>query len=94
MVGLAASIADERPDFDGPMACADVSDPDLFFPVSRPGSRRYAQEAKPAKLICGGCPVRAECLEYALEAGEEGVWGGTDDDERRELSRQRQGVSA
>ncbi len=32
-----------------------------------------------AKLMCGWCPVRAQCLEYALtnpESSSAGVWGG------------------
>lgn len=38
-----------------------------------------------AKTICQGCSVRAECLEYALEAGEQfGVWGGLTARERRQ----------
>lgn len=35
-----------------------------------------------AKDVCSHCPVTADCLTYALEAGEQGVWGGTTDDER------------
>lgn len=39
-----------------------------------------------AKRICEPCPVRAECLAFALERDEEwGVWGGLDPDERRAL---------
>jgi WhiB family redox-sensing transcriptional regulator len=35
------------------------------------------------KAICGGCPVRTECLAYALDAGEPfGIWGGLTTDER------------
>lgn len=30
-----------------------------------------------SKIICRGCPVRLECLSYALQLGAlEGVWGG------------------
>lgn len=49
--------------------CAET-DPELFFP-EKGGSPRRAKE------ICAGCPVRQECLEYALKNGETGVWGGT-----------------
>ncbi len=39
-----------------------------------------------AKAQCFGCPVRAECLAYALDQNEVfGVWGGTDPDERKQL---------
>ena len=50
-------------------SCMSV-DPELFFP-------EMGGATKQAKLICKGCPVRAECLDYALEHNErEGVWGG------------------
>lgn len=43
-----------------------------------------------AKAICAGCPVREECLEYALSRKDhEGVWGGTTRMQRREILRQR-----
>lgn len=38
-----------------------------------------------AKQVCGGCPVRLECLNVAIEGREWGVWGGTTDKERRQL---------
>lgn len=41
-----------------------------------------------AKDICAGCPVRAECLSYALDRNEyQGVWGATTGDERKSLKR-------
>jgi WhiB family redox-sensing transcriptional regulator len=37
-----------------------------------------------AKQICGGCPVRTECLADALDSRIEfGVWGGMTERERR-----------
>ena len=55
------------------------TDPELFFP-EKGGSVRAA------KAMCAGCPVRAECLEYALAHDERyGVWGGTSERERRRL---------
>lgn len=41
------------------------------------------------KAICGRCPVAVECLNYALEYGMEGIWGGTSDYQRRQLNRPR-----
>lgn len=53
----------------------------LFFPP--PGSDGHA-----AKAICATCPVIAECLDYALSAGERhGVWGGLTEAERERLRR-------
>ncbi|MDU5073367.1 MAG: WhiB family transcriptional regulator, partial [Cutibacterium avidum] len=40
------------------------------------------------KKVCARCEVRAECLAWALEAGQDhGVWGGMSEDERRAIKR-------
>lgn len=72
-------------------ACRGADDPELFFPH---GSDTHAvRQALRAKAFCARCPVREECLLYALDTGQShGVWGGTTAEERRELSR-RSGVS-
>lgn len=57
-------------------ACRGV-DPDLFFTDGR---------IDQAKSICAGCHDRLACLGYALASGVQGVWGGTDDTDRRQLS--------
>jgi WhiB family redox-sensing transcriptional regulator len=60
-------------------------DPDLFFPV---GTGRPAEtQAAAAKRVCQRCPVRTPCLDWALTTGTDGVWGGLDDVERRQLRR-------
>lgn len=42
--------------------------------------------AKKAKAICETCPVKEECLAYALEnIGMTGIWGGTDHQERLKI---------
>ncbi|GGS71955.1 transcriptional regulator WhiB [Streptomyces pseudogriseolus] len=54
---------------------------DFFFP--EPGS-----SVREAKRICGLCPIRAACLEYALTHDMRfGVWGGLSEKERHELRR-------
>jgi WhiB family transcriptional regulator, redox-sensing transcriptional regulator len=61
-------------------ACVSA-DPDLFFPVSPNG--QAARQAARALRICAICPVRRECLEFALSINEmEGIWGGTTPEER------------
>lgn len=35
-----------------------------------------------AKSICRACPVRRDCLMWALEHGPSGTWGGFTDRER------------
>lgn len=63
-------------------ACRDA-DPELFFATDE-ASRREAL------TLCGACPVRMECLEHALNQREVyGVWGGTDENERKRLARRR-----
>lgn len=67
-------------------ACQD-EDTDLFFPVGVTGPA--IPQIAEAKAICEGCPVREECLEFAITANQEfGVWGGTSEEERRILRRQ------
>ncbi len=59
----------------------------LFYPDS-------GTHSAPALRVCASCPVRAACLEHALDAGEcHGVWGGKTEDERRALRRQRREAS-
>jgi WhiB family transcriptional regulator, redox-sensing transcriptional regulator len=54
---------------------------EFFFP--EPGS-----SVREAKRICGLCPIRSVCLEYALDNDERfGVWGGLSEKERLELRR-------
>jgi len=43
-----------------------------------------------AKAVCRRCDVREQCLQWALETGQDaGVWGGLSEDERRALKRRR-----
>ncbi|HXF73738.1 MAG TPA: WhiB family transcriptional regulator [Actinomycetota bacterium] len=65
--------------------CRD-EDPELFFPIGTTGPA--ASQLARAKAICRLCPVRLECLEWALETGQDaGVWGGLSEEERRALRR-------
>jgi WhiB family redox-sensing transcriptional regulator len=60
---------------------------DLFFPVGSTGPA--ADEIRRARQICAGCPVRQQCLDYALASGQQyGIWGGLDEQERRRLRQQ------
>lgn len=64
-------------------ACRGV-DPNVFFPLAD-------EEAGSAKAICATCPVRDDCLDYALATRQgDGVWGGLTEVERRRLRRRRQ----
>ena len=61
-------------------ACKDL-DTDLFFPDSE-------ANAGPALEVCASCPVRQQCLDFALlTRQDDGVWGGHTESERRRLRR-------
>jgi WhiB family redox-sensing transcriptional regulator len=61
-------------------------DTELFFPVGQTGEGW--EETERAKSVCCGCMVRSECLAFALATNQQfGVWGGYDEEERRELRR-------
>lgn len=67
-------------------AACRAEDPDLFFPVGSTGPALL--QTQQAKAVCRRCPVRERCLEWALDSGQPiGVWGGTDENERRALKR-------
>ena len=66
-------------------ACAGRAD-NRFFPVNEAETSLL----RAAKAICSGCPVRLECLDYAIETGQtEGIWGGLTSRERRVTRRER-----
>jgi WhiB family transcriptional regulator, redox-sensing transcriptional regulator len=83
MPRLSLNLDMTRTDWFDDAACRDV-DTDVFFPTSE----AHADEAK---AICATCPVRLECLEYALKTRPgDGVWGGLTASERHRLIRRRQ----
>jgi len=61
-------------------ACRGV-DVNRFFP-------HRGEPVDTLKAICRGCPVRADCLDYAMVNVERhGIWGGLSERERRRLRR-------
>lgn len=72
--------------------CADV-DPEMFFPapvgaIAPFPSPAIAAASALAKSFCDGCPVKSECRDFALtNRGVYGVWGGTDEWDRRAIHR-------
>lgn len=84
------SLSMEAPFFDGSQECWGV-DTDVFYATEE---GRTKQLVEFAKSICAGCKFRAECLEWALENSEHGVWGGTTANERDEIKKaQRRSMS-
>lgn len=60
-------------------------DPELFFIVGK--EELNSPQIAEAKSVCARCPVRAECLQEALDEGMQGIWGGSTDEERRLMKR-------
>ena len=66
-------------------AACRTEDPDLFFPDKTDTDAR-----REAKAICAGCPVRVQCLQFALRhRGTQGIWGGTTHKQRRSILKKR-----
>ena len=72
-------------------ACVDTP-LEWFFPMPGP---KFQQEVRRAKAICADCPVRTDCLEYALDFVRgryitlPGIYGGHTEPERWKIARTR-----
>jgi len=74
---IEAPLLEERP-WAVYSACREA-DPEIFFASTRADERA-------ALAVCRTCAVADHCLEFALETRERfGVWGGTNERERRRL---------
>ncbi|MDA8397647.1 MAG: WhiB family transcriptional regulator [Actinomycetota bacterium] len=63
-------------------SCRDLP-ANVFFPSDGAG-------VEVARKICVSCPVRMECLDYAIDNHiDHGVWGGESERERRRIARRR-----
>ena len=63
------------------MAACRSAGRDLSSPVSKAG--QSLEQVTRAKAVCTGCPVRRQCLAFALRTRQiHGVWGGLTEDER------------
>lgn len=68
------------------------SNPDAFFAEDSDNTVVEAEQRRIAKALCEMCPIKNECLAYALDAGEEyGIWGGFTSYQRREMRRKWRG---
>jgi len=62
--------------------------PAVFFPSDGVG-------VETAKEICSSCPMKAPCLEYAIENRvDHGVWGGASERQRRRIIKARKAALA
>lgn len=60
---------------------------EVFFPPTRAERKdERLEREREAKAICRTCPVRRECLDYAMRIREpHGIWGGLNELERKHL---------
>lgn len=60
-----------------------TSDPEVWYSDPTTGNWNF----RVAKKLCGECPVRKECLNYAIVGNEtHGIWGGLTYKERRKIA--------
>jgi WhiB family redox-sensing transcriptional regulator len=71
------------------------TDPDSFFPKDyfddkdgKSPATSYENE-RGVKAICNECPLKIDCLTYAIQSGQQGIWGGTTEAERYAIRRGR-----
>lgn len=68
----------------GATAQCSGTDSEAFFPEAQ-----LSRENMAAIRICFGCTVRDECLEWALENEQHGIWGATTPKQRQAIRRRR-----
>jgi WhiB family redox-sensing transcriptional regulator len=85
---FAESAAELREDWMQSARCRMYPEVSFFPSRGEPPSK--------ARAICARCPVKAECLEFALALGErlDGIWGGTSQFQRQQLLRSRRDAHA
>lgn len=86
------------PTFDMTQPCFNL-DPQIFFPdleeeiekgtPKKEAERIYQEKVNVAKEICSTCKFVSECLEYALKTNAYGIWGATNELDRRRIKKQK-----
>jgi len=73
-------------DLDGPwrrLALCFGKDPNFFFP------NHGTNEERQNRKFCWPCPVRQDCLNWALETNQkDGIWGGHTEKERKAMKKE------
>jgi WhiB family redox-sensing transcriptional regulator len=64
-----------------------TEDPEQFFPFADRRTATYQLEVRIAKDVCRRCPVRSDCLEWAMDNLSHGIAGGLTEEERAERRR-------
>jgi len=63
------------------LAVCQEFDPELWFPEEN----SVTALGSPVRALCRSCEVRLQCLTFALQHGEEGIWGGFTGSVRRKI---------
>ena len=84
-MGYEVTVLEQAPEF-GEIGAGIQIGPNAFHAMDYLG----VGDTGRAKAVCAECPVRQDCLEFALTVREkEGVWGGLTAVERQRLVRRR-----
>lgn len=71
------------PQFTGSEPCTQVGTDHYFTHDDKP----TYDNLRTIKAMCGTCPSKEPCLDYALRVNVQGIWGGTVEHERMSLRR-------
>lgn len=66
-------------------ACRGSIYTDLFYSVEETRSLQQYEYINALRQTCAGCPIFKECLEYAFQYEDYGVWGGMTTQEREAM---------
>ena len=74
-------------DWQAGAACRGQSAVIFFAPTHFARKEARAMRERQAKTVCASCPVRRDCLNFALRIREpHGIWGGLNEIERRAIT--------
>jgi WhiB family redox-sensing transcriptional regulator len=78
----------ELSDWRNGAACAEI-DGDLWFP-----EKGEAYKASNAVKVCNSCPVKKQCLAYAVNNGiRDGIFGGKSAEQRARMKNPKRGAA-
>ena len=81
------SVAVDVMSWESRASCRDAETGSFMPPLSGESVTERRSRELAAKRVCATCPVRGDCLDYALRVSEPfGIWGGLNEVERRDLA--------
>jgi len=61
-------------------SCINI-EPETFFVT---GAEEIQSNKQQIRQVCMACPVFEKCLQYSLHYNVQGIWAGTDEDDRKQ----------